>query len=85
MNVNLMAEIRKKKHAFERYKQTRNGKEYLEYTRARNSTKAATRKAVRDYEKEVAKKAKRNLICGHVILRTKVTTKLKQQFLFHSK
>ena len=65
MNVNFMAEIRKKKHAFERYKQTRNGKECLDYTRARNSTNLVELsqrhgKQSRDYKKEIAKKAQQN-------------------------
>jgi hypothetical protein len=51
MNVNLMAEIKKKKHASERYKQTRNGKECLKYTRARNSTKSAAQKTVKRLRK----------------------------------
>ncbi len=34
---------------------TREGKDYLEYTKARNSAKAETRRAVQEYEREIAK------------------------------
>ena len=39
---------------------TREGKEYIQYTRGRNSARAETRRAVREYEREVAKQAKWN-------------------------
>lgn len=60
MNDRLLTRIRKKKAAFARFQQTRDGKEYLEYTRARKEAKAETRRAVREYERSVAKLAKRN-------------------------
>lgn len=60
MNEKALNRIRKKKAAFTRYKETREGKDYLEYARERNAVKSEVRKAVRDYEKEVAKQSKRN-------------------------
>jgi ribosomal protein S20 len=60
MNAKVLSRIKKKKTAFEKYKQTKEGKEYIEYTRARNAAKSEIRRAVRDYEKEIAKKAKAN-------------------------
>lgn len=60
MNDKVLSKIKKKKEAFERFKQTKQGKEYVDYTKTRNVARAETRKAVRDYEYEVAKLAKRN-------------------------
>ena len=60
MNDRALSRIKRKKEAFQRYKATRDGMDYLEYVKARNAAKTEIRKAVRDYEKEVAKLAKRN-------------------------
>ena len=60
MDTRVLSRIKKKRETFERYKQTREGKDYIEYTRARNAAKADTRRAVRDYEREIAKQAKKN-------------------------
>ena len=60
MNDKVFAKVRKKRDAFQRYLLTRDGNDYLEYTKARNAAKAQARRAIRDYEKEVAKKAKNN-------------------------
>jgi len=60
MQDRVLSRIKQKKTAFERYKLTRDGKDYLEYTKARNAAKTETRKAVREYEKEIAKQAKKN-------------------------
>ena len=75
MNVNFMAKIRKKKHASERYEQTRSGKECLEYIRARNSTKSVHGKQSRDYEKEIAKKAQKNPKPCYVYVNGKLKTR----------
>jgi hypothetical protein len=53
-----LAKIKKKRAAFQRYLQTKDGIDYLAYTRARNQAKAACRKAVKDIEKRIAKEAK---------------------------
>jgi hypothetical protein len=50
----------RKRSAFKLYKQTREGKDYLAYTKARNMAKAETGRAVRDFEREIAKRAKTN-------------------------
>ena len=60
MNDRVLSRIKKKKTAFENYKRTREGKDYLEYCKIRNTAKAETRKAVREYEKEIAKLSKKN-------------------------
>ena len=59
MNDKVMV-ILKKKEAFQRYLSTKDGKNYLEYVKARNKAKPQVRRAVRDYENEVVKKAKKN-------------------------
>jgi len=37
MNDRILSKIKRKKSAFDCYKQTREGKDYLEYTKARNA------------------------------------------------
>jgi hypothetical protein len=59
MNNRVMAKIKRKHSTFERYKLTKEGKEYVEYVKARNSTKTEIRKAVKEYEQEIAKIAKK--------------------------
>jgi ribosomal protein S20 len=82
MNERVLSRIKRKKSAFELYKQTRDGKDYLEYTKTRNSARAEVRKAVREYEKEIAKKAKKNpkMFYKHVNskLKTRVTGSVLQ-------
>jgi len=46
MNERVMSRIKRKKKSFQRYKETRDGKDYLEYVIARNAAKTETRKAV---------------------------------------
>jgi len=60
MNSRALSRIKRKKATFEQYSRTGEWNDYLEYTKARNGAKAETRRAVRDYEKEVAKLAKKN-------------------------
>lgn len=60
MNNRVMAKIKRKHSTFERYKLTKEGKEYVEYVKSRNSAKTEIRKAVKEYEQEIAKIAKKN-------------------------
>jgi len=75
MNERALGKIRKKKEAFDRYKRTREGEDYLEYAKARNSVKSEVRKAVRDYEKEVAKQSKRNPKAFYKYVNSKLKTR----------
>ena len=59
-NDKAMRKIRRKKEAYQRYLQTRDGKDFLEYTKARNQAKGACRQAIRNHEKNVAREAKIN-------------------------
>jgi len=56
----VITKIKRKKAVFEHYKQTREGKDYLEYAKMRNAVKAEIRRAIQEYEREVAKQANRN-------------------------
>ena len=58
MNSNVMAQIRKKKKAFNNYLKSKDGEDYLKYVAARNRAKNELRRAVRKFEYEIAKKAK---------------------------
>jgi hypothetical protein len=52
--------IMKKRHCWQRYMETRDGKKYLEYLRARNQVKGLVRKAKLEMEKSIARNAKEN-------------------------
>jgi hypothetical protein len=58
MDDRLLGKIRRKKEAFSHYLDIKEGKDYVEYKRAHNATRNDVRRAVRDYEKEIAKQAK---------------------------
>jgi len=79
MNERLLGRIKQKRAAFKRYLETKDGQDYLDYTRTRNTTKNDIRKAVKDYEKEIAKKAKRDpkafyrFVNGNLKTRTRTT------------
>ena len=60
MNGGVVTKIQQKKSAFFRFKQSRARKDYLDYVHARNAAKTELRRAVRGYEKEIAKRAKSN-------------------------
>ena len=51
MNRAALAKVKKKRHAYQQYLGTKDGTDYLEYTKSRNQAKNACRSAVRDFEK----------------------------------
>ena len=51
-----------KHNAWQRYMSTHEGSDYHEYAKARNQARNETRKALRDYEKDIAKSIKTNPI-----------------------
>ena len=65
----------RKKEAFSRYKDTRDGQHYLEYVKARNAAKSEARKAMRRYENEIAKRAKKNQKAFYKYVNGKIKTK----------
>lgn len=60
MNGKALAKVKKKHHAWKRYQHTKDGEAYHDYIQARNQARWATRQAVRDFEKLVAKNVKGN-------------------------
>jgi len=60
MNSRAFAQVRRKKKAFERFRSSKDGTQYLAYVKERNAAKRETRRAVRDYEKSIARKSKKN-------------------------
>ena len=60
MNQTALAKVKKKHDAWKRYLETNSGEHYLEYTRARNQAKWATKKAKREFEKTLARNVKKN-------------------------
>ena len=59
MNPEVMKKLKKKKQSYKQYLRTKEGQDYQYYTRARNQAKSACRAAVRKYEKNIAKNAKK--------------------------
>ena len=57
MNSNVMSKIKKKNKAYKQFLNSRDGKEY---SKARNLDKWKSKKAVRDFQKELSKLAKKN-------------------------
>ena len=53
-----LAKVKKKYHAWKRYIATKNGQDYLAFTRARNQARRATRQAAKSMEKNIAKDIK---------------------------
>ena len=74
MNDRTFTKLKKKKEAFRRYLLTKDGRDYLEYVKARNAAKSEARKAVRDYEKEIAKQAKNNPKAFYKFVNSKLKT-----------
>ena len=66
-NERVFTEMKKKKEAFSRYKDTRDGQHYLECVKARN--------AAIHYEKEIAKRAKKNPKAFYKYVNGKIKTK----------
>ena len=76
MNRKALAKVRKKTESYKRYLETREGRDYELYYKARNQARRATRQAMKQFEKEVAKNAKTNPKTFHkyVNSKTKVRT-----------
>ena len=71
MNERVLPRIKRKRSA----KQTRDGKDYLAFTKARNPAEEATRRAVRDFEREIAKRAKTNPKASYSFVNGKLRTR----------
>ena len=75
MNEEALKKVRKKRQAYQRYLETREGKDYLSYAKARNQVKGVCRAAMRDFEKKIAKEAKKNPKAFYAYARSKTKTK----------
>jgi hypothetical protein len=75
MNQTAIRKIKKKRHAYQRYLQTKEGSDYSAYAQARNQAKWACRKAVRDFERKLAQEAKTNPKAFYAYARSKLKTK----------
>ena len=60
MNEKVTAAVKKKTEAYTKYRQSREGTDYINYRRSANRVKAEVRKAVRTFEKMIATEAKKN-------------------------
>ena len=56
MNEEAMKKVRKKRQAYQRYLETREGKDYIAYTKARNQVKWNCKRAMRDFENKYPEK-----------------------------
>lgn len=68
-----LAKVKKKREAYKRFIETREGKDYLAYTKARNQAKGACRKAVKDHESSIAAMAKKNPKKFYAYAKSKLT------------
>ena len=59
-NPAALAKVKRKKHAWQRYLATKDGNDYDNYVTERNQARKEVRKAVRNFEKSIAKKCKTN-------------------------
>ena len=74
-NEKALTKVKKKGAAYKRYKETREGKDYLAYAKARNQAKQECRNAVRNFEKQIASEVKRNPKAFYSYASTKLKTK----------
>ena len=75
MNEKVLAKMKKKTASFKRYMETKEGKDYQVYAKARNQARWACRAAVRDFEKNIAKESKVNPKAFYNYTRSKFKTK----------
>ena len=75
MNKTAFAKVKKKTQMYHRYLQTKDGIDYLNYTRARNQAKSSCRKAMIEFEKSIAKQAKSNPKAFYRYAKSKTVTK----------
>ena len=60
MNEEVRQALKEKKVTFAKYSKTKDGRDYREYAKARNRARADCRKAVKNYEKAIAREAQHN-------------------------
>ena len=60
---------------FAKYSKTKDGRDYREYVKARNRARAVCRKAVKNYEKAIAREAQHNPKAFYAYANSKMKTK----------
>ena len=76
MNEKALKKVRKKHASFERYMETKEGKDYRTYAKARNQAGDACKKALKEYERSIAKNAKVNPKAFYAYVNSKLKTKI---------
>ena len=75
MNGELLGYTREKKQLFEKYKVTKEEMHRQDYVKKRNELKRELRKAIKEYEKDIASKAKRDPKGFYRFVNSKMKTK----------
>ena len=75
MNEKVTAAVKNKTEAYTKYRQSREGTDYINYRRSANRVKAEVRKAVRTFEKRIAMEAKKNPKAFFSYARSKMKTR----------
>ena len=75
LNDKALTKVKKKREAYKRYMQTREGKDYLLYVKARNQVKSECRKSVKQHEKDIARAAKSNPKAFYAYAKNKLQTR----------
>jgi len=60
LDAHAMAALRQKKKSYGKYLKSKHGMDHLEYVKLRNKAKSEVRRAVRNYERDIAKRAKKD-------------------------
>ena len=71
MNSRALDKVRRKNTAFKKYLNSREDLDYSENCKQRNKARKATRQAIKDFEKLIAKEAKRNPKAFHKYVNSK--------------
>ena len=75
MNEEVRLALKEKKVTFAKYSKTKDGRDYREYAKARNRARAVCRKAVKNYEKAIAREAQHNPKAFYAYANSKMKTK----------
>ena len=81
MDEKVTAAVKRKTEAYTKYRQSREGTDYINYRRAANRVKAEVRKAVRTVEKRIATEAKQNPKAFFNYARSKMKTRTGVSYL----
>ena len=83
MNATALKIVKKKLKSYKRYLETKEGQDYIVYTRARNQATWECRKAARDLEKKIASESKKNPKAFFSYVKSKLKTRSTIPDLIH--